>query len=275
MGKEDHVMELYEGFEFLQIQRRDKILTVTMNRPEKLNAVRDSDHAELGRVLRTAQRDDEINVVVLRGEGRAFCVGGDKSLVEKTMSDPRELLRSQRDGREVVQAHVELDKPVVAAVQGRCSGAGATFALLSDIIVVERGTLIGDCHTLLGVAAGDGGVLTWPLAMGLIRAKRYLLSGEWIDAETAERYGLVTEVVEEGCATARAIEWAQQLAVLESSGLQFTKRAINHWLQLGMPAFNAGLAYEMLGFMQPETRQRVDKLFSDAETRQLGRTEVS
>lgn len=245
-------MDRYGEFKYFRFERLNRVLVATLNRPDKLNAVRHSDHREMGELLRAVAKDDDTDVLVLHGAGRAFCIGGDYELIERGTKDPRFVLEMQRDARELVQAHIDLEKPVVAAIHGRASGSGATFALLSDIIVAERGALIGDCHTRFAMAAGDGGVLTWPLSMGIIRAKRYLLTGDWLEAAEAERLGLVTEIVEEGQGRTRAIEWAARLCENNADAVRLTKRAINGWLALGMTtAFNTSVAFEMLTFMQP------------------------
>ncbi|WP_162941946.1 enoyl-CoA hydratase-related protein [Desertimonas flava] len=247
---------LYEGFEHLGIERpAPGILVATLNRPDKLNALRRADHDELTQLLRTVPEDDDTRVLVLRGAGRSFCVGGDLGLVEETVrGDHRARLRTQRMARDLVQAQIDLEKPVVVAVQGQCSGAGAALALLCDIIVAERSATFADGHVRHGMAAGDGGVLTLPLAMGIVRAKRYLLSGDWFGAEEAERCGLVTEVVDDGASFERAMEWAERLSALNPAAVQLTKRAVNGWLAHGMTtAFNLGLAFETLSFGDPDT----------------------
>jgi enoyl-CoA hydratase len=246
----------YGSFEHLHIERAAPgVLVATLNRPEKLNALRRSDHDELTRLLRIVPEDDDTRVLVLRGAGRSFCVGGDLGLVEETVrGDYRAKLRTQRMARDLVQAQIDLEKPVVVAVQGQCSGAGAALALLCDIIVVERSATFADGHVRHGMAAGDGGVLTLPMAMGLVKAKRYLLSGDWFSAEEAERCGLVTEVVDDGAAFDKALEWAGRLSVLNPAAVQLTKRALNGWLAHGMTtAFNLGLAFETLSFNDPAT----------------------
>jgi len=256
----------FKDYEFIKTEMRGDVLVATLDRPEKLNAVNLSEHDELSRLLRQTQEDDAVKVLVTRGNGRAFCIGGDYSLMEDMVADPRLVLKMQRSARELIQAHVDMEKPVVAAVHGIASGAGASFALMSDIIIVERSTRIGDRHPIAGLAAGDGGVLTWPLSVGMARAKRYLLTGDWIDAETAERIGLVTEVVDDGTCFDRAIEWAERLASFPPVGVQLTKRALNSWFALGMPlAFNSSLAFEMLGFLQPEAQELIRSIQKPAK----------
>lgn len=254
-------MRGYEGFEFVQLERSGRILIATMNRPERLNALGRSEHREVSALLRAVAHDDETDVLVLRGAGRAFCVGGDFDMVLNAIGDAKTTLQLQREARELVQAHVDLEKPVVAAVHGQLvAGAGASLALLSDIIVVERSTKIGDCHTLIGMVAGDGGVVTWPMSMGIARAKRYLMLGERIPAEVAAELGLITEVVDDGQSTPRAMEYAQRLAALSPAGVQLTKRALNSWLTLGLTtAFHQSLGAEMLTFLLPETADLIRK----------------
>jgi enoyl-CoA hydratase/carnithine racemase len=260
---------VYDTFEFLQIERaKPGILVATLNRPEKLNALRRGDHDEVTRLLRVVADDDDTNVLVFRGAGRSFCVGGDLGLVEETVrGDYRAKLSTQRMARDLVQAQVDLDKPVVVAVQGMCSGAGAALALLCDIIIAERSARFADGHVRHGMAAGDGGVLTLPLAMGIVKAKRYLLSGDWFSADEAERCGLVTEVVDDGEAFVKAMEWAGRLSELNPAGVQLTKRALNGWLSHGMTtAFNVGLAFETLSFHDPATEAALAPYFPSTPT---------
>jgi enoyl-CoA hydratase len=256
--------DTYDEFEYLQIEQANPgILIATLNRPEKLNALRRSDHDEVTRLLRAVAEDDDTNVLVIRGAGRSFCVGGDLGLVEATVrGDYRAKLNIQRMARDLVQAQVNLEKPVVAAVQGQCSGAGAALALLSDIIIAERSAQFADGHVRFGMAAGDGGVLTFPLAMGIVKAKQYLLSGDWFSADEAEHCGLVTEVVDDGAAFDRAMEWAGRLGELNPAAVQLTKRALNSWLSHGMTtAFNVSLAYETLSFHDPATEAALSPYF--------------
>lgn len=259
----------YDTFEHLRIERAEPgILVATLDRPEKLNALRRGDHDELIRLLRAVPEDDDTRVLVLRGEGRSFCVGGDLGLVEETVrGDYRAKLRTQRMARDLVQAQIDLEKPVVVAVQGQCSGAGAALALLCDVIVAERSAKFADGHVRHGMAAGDGGVLTLPLSMGLVKAKRYLLSGDWFSADEAERCGLVTEVVDDGAAFDRAMEWAQRLSELNPAAVQLTKRALNGWLSHGMTtAFNLGLAFETLSFGDPATEEALSPYLPSTAT---------
>jgi enoyl-CoA hydratase len=145
----------------------------------------------------------------------------------------------------MVHAFVDLEKPLVAALNGDTVMIGVTIALMADIVVAERHIQLRDAHVPLGVSASTG-PLIWPPSVGLLRAKRYLLLGEAISAVEAERIGLVTEVVDSGAAEARALEYAEALAALEPDAVRCTKRALNRSLREALPAFDAALGSEHL-----------------------------
>jgi len=126
-------------------------------------------------------------------------------------------------------------------------GAGAAFALLCDFVIMEEHAMLADGHIRAALAAGDGGALIWPLAVGITRAKKYLLTGDWITATEAERIGLVTEVVPKGESVERAMAIARRLAAGPQTAISFTKQAVNSWLKLAVaPAFDYSLALEGL-----------------------------
>jgi enoyl-CoA hydratase len=248
-------------FDFLDLKIRDRILFITFNRPDKLNACDEGAHDELPRVLREFATSQDADVAVVTGAGQAFSVGGDFDLVEAVNHDPTGkipgLITSAGD---LVRAHMDLDKPIVAAINGPAFGAGTAFGLLCDFVVVERQARIADGHLRAALAAGDGGVLIWPLAVGLMKAKQYLLTGDWITAEDAERLGLVTEVVEEGQSLERATEIAERLAKAPQMALRATKRSLQHWLRQAWPIFDHSLAMEAITMARPEVQAALDSL---------------
>lgn len=246
------------SYEFLRIDVNDGVATVVLDRPEKLNACRAADHVELGRVLRDLAADDRVRAAVVTGAGRAFSVGGDYSLVEQTASDPMARLRTLDEARELVYAHLDLEKPIVAAINGVASGAGAAFALLCDITIADRSARIADAHVIAGLAAGDGGTITWPLSAGMAKAKRYLLTGDFIPAEEAERIGLITEVVDDGECLGAALQLAERLAATPQTAVRYTKRALNQQLRdTALRSFDLSLALEMLSKDTGETAEAV------------------
>jgi enoyl-CoA hydratase len=224
----------YSEYDYLDVTVEDGIALIRLDRPEILNACDIDDHAELARILRDIARDDDVRVAVVTGNGRAFSVGGSYDLLEAAMDDVGDArARVFADGREMILSHVELDKPVICALNGYAMGAGAAFALHCDFVIADRSAKLADGHVRAAIAAGDGGTLIWPLTAGLIRAKRYLLTGDWISAEDAVACGLYTEVVDDGQCLARAMEYAERLAAGPQQAIRLTKRALNQWLRQG------------------------------------------
>jgi enoyl-CoA hydratase len=134
-------------------------------------------------------------------------------------------------------------------------GAGLVAGLLADVSVVGRTTRIIDGHTRLGVAAGDHAAICWPLLCGMAKAKYYLLTCDTLTGEEAERIGLVSLCVDDDQVQDRALEVAVQLASGARSAIRWTKHTLNHWYRAQLPAFDASLAYEFLGFGLPDARE--------------------
>jgi enoyl-CoA hydratase len=246
---------------FLTTRMEDRILFVTLDRPEALNACDEQDHREMAQIAGRIAADDAVDVVVVTGEGRAFCVGGHKDLIGELITDEAVRGRVEYDARTMIHSLAELDKPLIVALNGYAMGAGLAFALMGDIIIAERGAKFADGHVLLGMAAGDGGAITWPLYAGLLRAKRWLLTGDWITAEDAERVGLVTELVDKGRSLERATEFARQLAALPQEPIRYTKRSLNQWLKAGIgTAFDLSCGYEFKTLGSAATAAQIKKI---------------
>ena len=237
------------SYSFLNVELRDGILFIEMNRPERMNACDGHEHEEFPRILRELANDPAVVVAVLHGAGRAFSVGATYEWMEDLTRDRGMLLELQGQVRELVHAHIDNDKPIVAAVNGFATGSGLMFALLSDYILVEEHARIADGHIQAGLAAGDGGTMIWPLTVGITRAKRYLMTGDWIDAVEAERIGLVTEIVPTGTSLERATVVAERFRAMPQLAVRSTKRSINQWLSLGAStSFELSAALEMQTF---------------------------
>jgi enoyl-CoA hydratase len=232
-----------------------------------MNAVNASISDDFPRLLRDYREDNDVDVAVITGEGRAFSIGGDLDLMQDINDNPeKELPDLIKTGGDLVRAHLDLDKPIIAAVNGHAMGAGATFALLCDFIIMERQATLSDGHLAGALTAGDGGALIWPLAVGLTRAKKYLMTADWITAEEAERIGLITEVVETGDSLRRATEIAERLAGAPQVPLRFTKRALNLWLWQSLPIFEQSLALEAISISRQEVARTLEKIRSSRQT---------
>jgi enoyl-CoA hydratase len=240
-------VDSYRDLVFLEISIERGIAVVTLAGGRPGNAIPFEGHGEMSAILPRLARDERVDAIVLRGAGDAFCAGPTPEFIERLRAnDPAFVAHLMRDVRAIVQGHVDLEKPVVAALNGPASGGALAFALLADVVVAERHVVLSDPHVPAGVAAGDGGVLIWPLALGLLRAKRFLYTGDPLGAEEAQALGLVTEVVERGASVERALHWARRLADAPREALRQTKRALQQWLRIGMPAFDASWAGEIL-----------------------------
>jgi enoyl-CoA hydratase len=252
---------MYEMFRYLSITVADRVATVVMSRPERLNACDKSGHGELSRVLRVLGRDPDVYTVVITGEGKAFSVGGDLQMIADLNSHPEDLPATLAEAREIVQSIIDFEKPIVSAINGVAMGVGASFGLMCDIIIAERSALIADGHIRAALSAGDGGVLAWPMSMGIVKAKQYLMTGDFISAGDAERFGLVTEVVEDGESLARATVVARQLAAKPQFAIRATKASLNQWYRLGqVSAFDYSLALEMLTVTHPDVPDALERL---------------
>lgn len=248
----------YTDFQHIEFEHRPNgVLLMTLNRPEVLNATNDRLHWELTQVWQTIGADPETRVAVVTGKGRAFSAGGDLEMVEANATDPRRLARTVQEATDLVYNLVNLDKPVVSAINGVAVGAGLVVALLADISIIGENVRFTDGHTKLGVVAGDHAAIVWPLLCGMAKAKYYLLTSEFIDGKEAERIGLVSLCVPMDQVLPRALAVADKLAAGAQQAIRWTKRALNNWLRMAGPIFDNSMALEMLTFMEDDVREGV------------------
>ncbi|MEE6140156.1 enoyl-CoA hydratase-related protein [Mycobacterium sp. 050128] len=203
------------------------VRTVTLNRPERMNAVNEELHGALANVWAALRDDDEVRAVVLTGAGKAFSAGGDMEYLAKVSHDDEFRYRTMAEARRIVSEMLAFPKPVIAAVNGPAVGLGCSLAVLADVVFISEGAFMADPHVTLGVVAADGGVLAWPLVTSMLRAKEYLFTGDRIDAVEAERIGLANHVVPSEDLLTRAYGLAERLADQPKQALWDTKRALN------------------------------------------------
>ncbi len=248
----------YQNYSNLSFDRpADRVLRITLDKPERLNALDSDGHRELAEVWREVDTDPDINAVILCGAGRGFSAGGDFSMIEEMIEDFDARARVWREARDLVYNIINCSKPIVSAIHGPAVGAGLVAALLADISIATKTAKIVDGHTRLGVAAGDHAAIVWPLLCGMAKAKYHLMLCEPLTGAQAEAIGVVSLSVEEGELQAKALEVAQRLAAGAPSALRWTKYALNNWLRQAGPTFDASLALEMLGFTGPEVKEGV------------------
>ena len=235
------------------------LLTITMNRPELLNAVNDELHEEMSRIFFNAADDPDSDVIVLTGAGRAFSAGGDFELLSDHIKGKRPpFVNEARIMRRVVHGLLDCPKPVIAKVNGDAFGFGASVALLCDIVIAAEDARFADPHVKLGLVAGDGGAMIWPQLIGFAKAKHYLLTGEPIGAVEAERCNLITFVKPADELDAFVDAYAAKLARGAQSAIRYTKSVTNIALrQLFSSVFEAGVAYEGLTTYTSDFREAV------------------
>jgi enoyl-CoA hydratase len=216
------------SYEALELSQADGIAEIRLTRPDLLNRVDAELHRDLTKVLRAIAQDAGVRCVVISSTGRAFSAGGDFELMQAAQASADSRRAIVDEAKQLVDALLDIPQPVVAAVQGAAIGLGATIVLLCDVVVAARSATLADSHVAIGLVAGDGGCLAWPQATGMLRARRYLLTGDPVNAETGYLLGLVTDLVsepDEVLAAARAI--AGRIARLAPLAVQGTKRALN------------------------------------------------
>ena len=248
----------YADFRHLTFESKPNgVLVVTINRPEVLNAANARLHWEFTQIWPVVDADPKTRVVVVTGAGKAFSAGGDLSLVEDMAGNPDALTRTMREASDLVYNMINLDKPVVSAINGVAVGAGLVVALMADVSIIAETARFTDGHTRLGVAAGDHAAIIWPLLCGMAKAKYYLLTADFIDGREAERIGLVTMCLPPDQVMPKALDVADRLARGSQISIQWTKRALNNWLRQAGPIFDQSLALEMLSFSYPDVREGV------------------
>lgn len=205
------------------------VLLVTLNRPERLNAINDAMRRELIDTL--ASVGDDVNAVVLTGAGRGFCSGidlrGFGPHVPAADAPAIDRLRFQESMAALPQALRNLPQPVVAAVNGPCVGAGLALCLAADIRICSGAATFGNAAILLGLSGAEMGMsYHLPRIVGTSVAADWMLTGRTVSAPEAERRGLVSELTEPGRIVDRAVEVAASIAELSPLGVQLTKRAL-------------------------------------------------
>ena len=251
----------YADYQHLRLDLRPNgVLGITINRPDVLNATNARLHWELTQVWKTVDADPRVRVALVTGAGKAFSAGGDLDLVEEMFTDPAAVARTMREAGDLVYNMVDLDKPIVSAINGVAVGAGLVVALLADISIIAETARLSDGHTRLGVAAGDHAAIIWPLLCGMAKAKYYLLTCDFIDGREAERIGLVSLCVPPDQLMPRAEAVADRLAGGAQLAIRYTKRALNNWLRQAGPIFDQSLALEMLTFGHADVREGVRAL---------------
>jgi 2-(1,2-epoxy-1,2-dihydrophenyl)acetyl-CoA isomerase len=209
----------------VETRRDGAVLTITLNRPDVLNAFNSDMHRGLAAALKDA-RDGGVRAVVLTGAGRGFCVGQDLTEFREAPGDIGSRLRGNYHPN--IRAIRALEKPVIAAVNGAAAGAGMSLACACDLRVAADSATFVPAFINIGLIPDSGGSYFVTRLLGPARAFEWLASGRRLTAAEAHAWGLVSEVVETDALAARAAELAAQLADLPTRGVGMTKRLLDH-----------------------------------------------
>jgi enoyl-CoA hydratase len=240
----------YSRYTALKLSLDDGIMTITLSNPGRRNAVTMRMQEELSTIWEDVWADAEVKAIILTGEGSDFCSGADVSeLASIAASDakPRSYVnRSSRYARKHVLGPIECEKPVIAKVRGVAYGMGANMALACDMVFAADDARFCDSHVRVGLVAGDGGVLLWPMAIGIHRAKQYLMTGDPIPAKKAAEIGLINDCMPEAELDSFVRAMIEKLVALPPHAVNYTKASLNQVLkQVSLPAFETSLAYEI------------------------------
>jgi enoyl-CoA hydratase len=213
-------------------------------------------HTELSTIFADIATDSEVRVLVLTGAGQAFCAGGDIAWLRDLT--PGALNPMLKEARKIVVDLLELEIPVIAAVNGPATGLGATLALFCDVVFAASEARVGDPHVRVGLVAGDGGAVIWPWLVGPARAKELLMTGDLLDAAAAERIGLINHVVPAGDLMETVGKLAVRLANGAPAAIRGTKASINALLRDSVNlVLDASLAREHGTFLTNDHREAV------------------
>ena len=250
-----------DDFATLRLERVGQVLRVTIDHPSSpLNAVDDRLHQDLTALFAGLKRENEARAILLTGRGRAFSAGGDFAWFP-ALQEPGRLEALRRDAKQLIWDLLDVEVPIVAAVNGHAMGLGASIALLCDVIFMADTATIADPHVKVGIVAGDGGAAIWPLAVGPARAKEYLLTGDPLTAAEAERIGLVNHVVPAAELDAAAMAFATRLAAGAPLAVRYTKLAVNKLVKDALNvAFDTSTALELLTFHSEDHQEALAAL---------------
>ncbi len=245
----------YAEHHHLDVEIADGVAILTLNRPQVHNAVNHAVHLGLEKIFRELSRDPEVGAIVITGRGKSFCAGGD---IKDYGNDDDRPIDQLRGTRYLVQEMIACEAPVIAAVNGTAAGLGATIALLSDVIFMADTARIGDTHVKMGLVAGDGGTVIWPLLIGPHRAKELLMSGKLLTGTEAAEMGLVNHCVPAEQLLEEAIGFARELAHGPIAAIRWTKMAINQGIQQSINTIlNFSVAAEHLTANTEDMREAV------------------
>ena len=234
-----------EEFTTVRYERRGHVASITLDRPERRNALNPRAYGEIESAFRAAARDDEIRCVVVTGADPAFCSGEDVKEMMTGEARPERAPGARREPTPAAMAALDCDKPVIAAVNGAAVGWGMELALFADIRIASEHAKFAELFIKRGLVADIGGLWRLPAIVGPSKAAELLFTGDTIDAREALRIGLVSEVVAHGELMPRALALAERMAANPPLALRAMKEGLRR-ATYGNPREIGGWAIETI-----------------------------
>jgi enoyl-CoA hydratase/carnithine racemase len=249
------------------------VATITLNRPDRLNALTFEVYDELRRAFYALHDEENVRVIVLTGTGRGFCSGGDvEDIIGRLFErDMRGLLEFTRMTCDLILSIRRCRKPIIGALNGTVAGAGAVIATACDMRIATESAKIAYLFTRVGLSGADMGA-AWmlPRIVGMGKASELLMTGDFVSAEEAYRIGLYNRVVPNGAALEAAIELAEKLAKGPSFALEITKDSLNREASMDLAgALEAEAQIQAALMLHPDFRESYDAFVEKRETKFL------
>jgi len=258
----------------IDTSRDDGVATITLNRPEKLNAFAGTMREDLLDALRACDTDDACRAVVITGAGRAFCAGGDVEFMSelRKRGDVDAFRKLLDAGRDVVMQIASMPKPVIASINGVAAGAGCNLALACDIRIASDAAKLGETFVRIGIHPDWGGTWFLPRLVGRSRAMELLMSGRMVDANEALSIGMVDRVVPAAELRDATLQLARSLAAGPSAALGDIKRAVNASLANDLATQIAlESEHQLRAFVSDDAREGIDALLEKRAPKFSGR----
>jgi enoyl-CoA hydratase len=244
---------------YIEIERLGHLLIARIDRPDApLNPVDAQLHRDLGQLFRDLKTESEARAVIVTGVGTAFSAGGDFDWFAE-LRTVEAVHHLRREAKQIIWDLLDVEIPVLCALNGPAVGLAASIALLSDMIIMSETAMIADPHVTVGLVAGDGGAAIWPLLLGPLAAKRHLMLGDPLSADDALRYGIATEVCAAEELFERSMHWGRRLAAGAPLAVQGTKAAVNQQIkQALLTSFDLSSALEIPCLLSQDHVEAVD-----------------
>ena len=248
----------------VELRIEDKVAIITLNRPEVRNAINDAMRNELVGILENIGKDDAVRAVVLTGEGKAFCAGGDIAGMKERLKAPAGEVgfngwRRQGQVHKSVGLLHGLPKPVIAAVNGAAAGLGCDMALACDFIVASEAAMFTMSFVKRGLVSDGGGMYFLPRRVGLQKAKELIFSGRNVDAKEALAIGLADRVTAAGTLVADAAAWGRELSHGSQVSIAFSKAILDRTFESSEEqVFALGREAQAVCYTSQEHREAVE-----------------